>query len=58
MTELFKNKFRVQSARLPDYDYGQRGFYFVTICTELRVCCFGDVVDEKMILNEIGKKRR
>ena len=55
MTELFKNKFRVQSARLPGYDYGQPGFYFVTICTELRVCYFGDIVDEKTVLNEIGK---
>jgi len=53
MTELFKNKFRVQSARLPGYDYGQPGFYFVTICTELRVCYFGDIVDEKTVLNHI-----
>ena len=27
----------------------------MTICTQDRVCCFGDVIDGKMILNELGK---
>ncbi|MBI4992743.1 MAG: transposase [Candidatus Magasanikbacteria bacterium] len=55
MAELFKNKFRIPSARLPGYDYGQPGFYFVTICAELRVCYFGDVLDGEMVLNDAGK---
>ena len=34
--EKFKNKYRVESARLYGYDYGQNGAYFITICTKDR----------------------
>lgn len=40
--------------RLKGYDYSQLGLYFVTICTQNRECLFGDVFNEKMILNNIG----
>jgi REP element-mobilizing transposase RayT len=40
--------------RLKNYDYSQSGLYFVTICTENRECLFGDIVDGKMVLNNIG----
>jgi REP element-mobilizing transposase RayT len=43
------------SIRLPNYDYSQAGLYYVTICVENRVCMFGNVVDEQMILNEYGQ---
>jgi len=43
-----------RSTRLPDYDYAQSGAYFVTICTQGRMCLFGEVVDGKMQLNEFG----
>jgi len=39
---------------LKEYDYSQRGMYFVTICTQDRRCLFGEVVDGNMKLNEIG----
>ncbi len=52
---LFYNKYRIESARLRGYDYSQAGAYFVTICTRGRVCYFGDVIDRRMILSEIGK---
>lgn len=32
-----------RSIRLKGYDYGQRGAYFVTLCTHRRVCWFGEV---------------
>ncbi|WP_440617510.1 transposase [Cysteiniphilum sp. 6C5] len=42
------------SIRLSEYDYSQAGMYFVTICTQDRACLFGDIVNGKMILNELG----
>ncbi|MBC6609679.1 hypothetical protein H8B15_02015 [Hymenobacter sp. BT507] len=42
-TELFKDQYRVATARLRGYDYGQNGAYFVTICTRNRVRYFGEM---------------
>ncbi len=47
-------KHRRRSIRLPGYDYGQAGAYFVTICTQHRTCLFGDVLDRAMRLNALG----
>ena len=44
-----------QSIRLYEYDYSLEGLYFVTICTQNRVCLFGEIINEKMVLNEMGK---
>lgn len=52
---FFQGKYRIESARLRDWDYGSRGSYFVTICTRNRRCVFGRVVDGQMELSEIGK---
>ena len=41
--------------RLSGYDYSGEGLYFVTICTQERGNLFGDVVEELMILNDVGK---
>ncbi len=54
MSEKYKNKYRIKSARLPNWDYGSNGMYFITICTKNREHFFGDVIDGKMQLNEIG----
>ena len=43
-----------QSIRLKNYDYAQSGLYFVTICTQNRECLFGDIIDGKMVLNNVG----
>ena len=40
-TELYHDRYRVASARLRGYDYGQNGAYFVTICTQHRTRYFG-----------------
>jgi len=42
------------SIRLPGYDYSQPGYYFVTSCTHERECLFGDVENNKIVLNEMG----
>ena len=46
---------RRKSIRLQGYDYSQPGVSFVTICTHDRNCLFGDIVDGRMILNEMGE---
>ncbi len=43
------------SIRLPNYDYCQRGAYFITIVTWHRECLFGEVVNGEMRLNDLGK---
>jgi len=43
-----------RSIRLRDYDYSQPGVYFITICTLHRGYPFGEIVDGKMVLNEMG----
>jgi REP element-mobilizing transposase RayT len=46
--EKFKNKYRIPSARLKNWDYGSPGFYFVTICTKNREWFFGDIIAENV----------
>ena len=52
--ERYKDLYRVKSARLLGWDYRNEGGYFVTICTKNMECFFGDVVNGKVILSEIG----
>jgi REP element-mobilizing transposase RayT len=54
MTDKFKNKYRIPSTRLQNWDYGLHAAYFVTICTQGRECYFGEVVNGKMNLSGIG----
>ncbi len=42
----FQGRYRIESARLADYDYGSNGLYFVTICTQNRVHYFGEIVTD------------
>ncbi len=44
-----------RSPRLQGYDYAQQGAYFVTSCTQHRVCLLGDVIDGEMRLNDAGR---
>ena len=44
-----------RSIRLPGYDYSQPGAYFITICTQGRICLLGDVADGVMVLNDAGR---
>jgi len=54
VTDKYQNKYRIASARHPRWDYGWNAAYFVTICTKNRVFYFGDVVDGKTQLSDIG----
>ena len=53
--DKYKNKYRIPSNRLQGYDYGANGCYYITICTKNRVHYFGEIVNGKMQLSEIGK---
>ncbi len=45
---------RRHSLRLPEYDYSQEGEYFVTICTQNKICYFGEIESGQMHLNRVG----
>lgn len=50
---LFRNRHRVESTRMRNHDYSS-GWYFVTICTEDRICHFGTIQNGFMRLSDIG----
>ncbi len=52
---LFKNRYRIETTRLKGRDYSNSGFYYVTVCVKNREMLFGEIVNNKMILNEHGK---
>lgn len=52
--DKFNNKYRIPSARHPNWDYGNNGAYFITICVQNREYVFGDCIDGKMKLSTIG----
>jgi putative transposase len=43
------------SIRLKGYDYSKAGIYFITMCVQNRVCLFGIVENNQMILNDAGR---
>ena len=51
----FNGRFRVESIRLPWWDYAAEGWYFITLCTKGRKCFFGEVVDDGVRLSGIGE---
>lgn len=53
--QRFRNKYRIESARLSDWDYSLPGYYFVTLCTHNRKCLFGEIIDSEMLLNGNGR---
>ncbi len=55
MDAKFKNKYRIKSNRLPHGNYDTVDAYFVTICTQNRLCYFGNISDDRMHPSDIGK---
>jgi putative transposase len=53
--ELFKDIYRVPSARLKGWDYSFPGWYYLTICTANKECLFGEICGGEMQLNPIGE---
>ena len=54
MPRLYKNRYRINSTRLPQWDYRSPGMYFITVCTRARKCWFGDIVDNEMMVSKEG----
>jgi putative transposase len=54
MCSLYRNKYRIESARYPDYDYTTPGKYFITICTKDQIPYFGKIRNGRMILSKTG----
>ncbi|MBX2931219.1 MAG: hypothetical protein KF781_04630 [Chitinophagaceae bacterium] len=40
----FKNKYRIESARLKHFNYGSNAAYYITICTKNRINYLGTIV--------------
>ena len=55
MSDKFKNRYRISSARLSNWDYSSNGAYFITICTAYRKHYLGNMIDTKMQLSPIGE---
>ena len=53
-SELFQEKYRIKSIRLPNWDYSSNGHYFITICTKNMVESLGEIKNGIMGLNELG----
>ena len=55
MSDKFNNIYKIETTRLKAWDYTKHGKYFVTICIHRREEFFGEIIDKKMFLSDIGK---
>ena len=51
----YKNKYRIQSHRKPNWDYSADAHYFLTIVTQNRACNLGEIVTTEMKLSDFGE---
>jgi putative transposase len=49
------NKHHRRAMRLRGCDYSQNGAYYLTLCTQHRLCLYGEIIDDKMELNDAGR---
>ena len=54
MSEKYMGKYRNESARLQNWDYGSEGAYFITICTKDREHFFGEVKNHILEVSPAG----
>ena len=52
--DLYRNKYRIPSARLQNWDYRWNANYFITICTAKQEHYFGNISDCIMQLSHVG----
>lgn len=52
--EKYRNKYRIDSARLKNWNYANSAAYFVTICTANREHFFGEIMNGEFQPSEIG----
>lgn len=49
------NSLERKNPRLKKYNYALEGYYFITICTKEKNHFFGEIIEEKMQYNRIGR---
>lgn len=54
MSDKFRKKYRIESIRMQKWDYRWNGRYFITICTYKMQHLFGEIIDQKMELSNVG----
>jgi putative transposase len=52
---LFKKTYRIESTRHLAWDYSLPGWYFVTACTQHKICYFGRVLNGRFVSSEAGR---
>lgn len=52
---LYHDKYRIESVRLPGWNYAYDGSYFLTICAHNRACFLGEILNSKMSLSLFGE---
>ena len=53
--DKFNYRYNPKSNRLGNYDYWEKGSYFITICCKDRQEYFWEIIEGKMVLNEYWK---
>ncbi len=51
----YKNKYRIETTRLPSWNYGANAPYFVTICTKNKDNFFGKIINNCVKFSPIGE---
>lgn len=54
MAHYYKNKYRVESARLAGWDYRASAHYFITICTEGHKCSLAKIIRGIAFVSPLG----
>ena len=55
MTRYLDN-YRIETARIKNWNYGGPGKYFITVCTKFHEHYFGEILNGEMLLNSIGEE--
>jgi len=50
----YLNKYRIESCRMQNWDYGWNASYFITICTKNRRKYFGEIIEKQMQYSPLG----
>jgi putative transposase len=54
MSDKFRERYRIPSARAQWWNYGNDAAYFITICTAGRNYDFGKIIDGEMVFSKLG----
>ena len=52
----YNHRYRIDSTRLPNWNYSGTGKYFITICTRFHENYFGEIINGEMKLNDLGNE--